>query len=70
MYFKIILISIAVFALWCCVIQPLIEEAIFEWKMKKDDEEQNSKKESQYTLASYHKKYFPVESPKLKVMMK
>lgn len=64
MYFKVILISILVVAIWVNVIQPMIEEWLFERRMLADDAEVLRKKECACTVANYRKKYFP-ESRKM-----
>jgi len=65
MYFKIIIISVIVVAVWVNAIQPMIEEWLFERRMKSDDEEINRKKECECNLQNYYKKYFPGRTKRL-----
>lgn len=59
MYFKVILISILVVAIWVNAIQPMIEAWLFERRMLADDAEVARKKECECTVKNYRKKYFP-----------
>ena len=58
MYFKIIIISTIVVAVWVNAIQPMINEWLFERAMKKDDDALQKEKDCKCSIANYRKKYF------------
>lgn len=58
MYLKIVLISMIVVAVWVNAIQPMINDWLFERRMREDDEALEKEKECACTIANYRKKYF------------
>lgn len=63
MYFKVILISIIVVAIWVNVIQPMIEDWKFKWKMGEVDEEAEALKGKNHeTYSSYEQTIYNLEN--------
>ena len=66
MYIKIIIISFIVVALWVNVIQPAINEYLFERRMRQDDEEAERKRDCE-CAARIRKQWMKPLSKKLVV---